>query len=430
MAFEDLPIAQLMVNPANDRHGERRDEGAAIDELFRLHEPRMRGLAEDICSKRRIFDPPLVMLHDESYVVFDGNRRVTCLKLVLEPNLAPSEGLRRFFHELRSQWEGEIPEEVTCQVEFDRDLVDDILSRRHTGTQGGIGQIGWDDRAKHNFIERTGRGNQINVSASIEDLLRSEQRLPDEKIPWSTLTRLLSSEHFRNRVGISTTGRQFRLTHERVPVLNALQRITDDLSNGHLTLGRLWNNEAKRRYLDELEADGVLPTECYRLVDERTKREAQPKGKQPGRPARRIPPARTLIPEGVDTPQWTSRQQRIARIWEELRRLPIRTYPNAVAALLRMLLELSVECYIEEHRLTSEDGLSRRVGAVARSLHHRDLIDAKYLEEIDRIRRDEYLISVASMQRLMHSKDFAPMEAEFRTYWMRLGRFIIATLSL
>lgn len=429
MAFQDLPIDRLQVNPANDRHGELRDERTAIDELFRLHDPRMRGLAQDICSKRRIFDPPLVMLHDDQYVVFDGNRRVACLKLISNPQLAPNEGLRIFFTELNQQWEGDIPNEITCQIETNRDLVDDILSRRHTGTLGGVGQIGWDARAKHNFIERTGRGNQFNVSASIEDLLRHEGRLPDERIPWSTLTRLLSSEQFRNRVGISTADRQFRLTHEREPVVDALQRITDDLSSGHLTLGRLWNNEAKRRYLDELEADGVLPTERHRLVDEEILPD-EPQRIPRGRPARVIPPPRTLIPQGIDTPQWTPRQQRIARIWEELCSLPIQRYPNAVAALLRMLLELSVECYIEEHRLEPPQDLSRRVGAVARSLHERDLIDARYLEELDRMRRDDQLISVASMQRLLHSPDFAPMEAEFRAYWMRLSRFIIATLSL
>lgn len=429
MAFRDIPINQLQVNPANDRHGERRDESAAIAELFGLHDPRMRGLAQDICSKGRIFDPPLVMLHDGQYVVFDGNRRVTCLKLISDPRLAPDEELRDFFTNLNQQWEGDLPEAITCQIEDDRDLVDDILSRRHTGTLGGVGQIGWDARAKHNFNERTGRGNQFNVSASIEELLQNERRLPDERIPWSTLTRLLSSEQFRNRVGISTAGRQFSLTHDREAVLSALQRITNDLSSGHLTLGRLWNNEAKRRYLDELEADGVLPTERHRLVVE-VREQVVPQRNPPGRPARMVPPSRTLIPQGIETPQWTPRQQRIARVWEELCSLPMQRYPNAVAALLRMLLELSVECYIEEHRLEAGQDLSRRVGAVARSLRERDLIDERYHEEIERLRRNEELISVASMQRLLHSPDFAPMEAEFRTYWMRLGRFLIATLSL
>lgn len=430
MAFQNILISQLMVNPSNDRHGELRDESAAIDELFRLHEPRMKNLANDIVAQGRILDPPLVMLHDEQYVVFDGNRRVTCMKLLRDPSMAPNDELTQFFRDLRESWTGRFPNRISCQLEEDRDVIDDILSRRHTGSQAGIGQISWDDRAKHNFVERTGRGGQINVGAAVEEFLRDNDRLPAERIPWSTLTRLLSSEQFRGRVGISTAGRRFRLTHDHDAVVNVLERIADDLANGHLTLGHLWNNEGKRRYLDQLEAEGILPTEQHRIANEEGTNQVGPAPARPGRPPRRQPPSRTLIPQGTATPQWTADQQRVARIWEELCRLPLQTYPNAAAALLRMLLEHSVEGYMIEHGLDERPDLSRRVGAVARSLRDRDLIDAQYLDELDRIRRNDQLISVASMQRLLHSPDFAPMDNEFRAYWNRLGRFIIAALSL
>ncbi|WP_123906206.1 hypothetical protein [Sphingorhabdus sp. YGSMI21] len=232
MTFQNLLISQLLVNPANDRHGELRDESAAIDELFRSHDVRMRALARDVVAESRIFDPPLVMLHDERYVVFDGNRRVTCMKLLREPDRAPTDELIQFFRQLRDQWDGRFPSRMACQVENDRETIDDILFRRHTGTQGGVGQIGWDNRAKTNFVERTGRDGPVNVGAAVEELLTEEELLPEERIPWSTLSRLLSSEQFRNRAGISILGREFRLTHERGPVLRGLQRIAEDLGSG------------------------------------------------------------------------------------------------------------------------------------------------------------------------------------------------------
>lgn len=94
-----------------------------------------------------------------------------------------------------------------------------------------------------------------------------------------------------------------------------------------------------------------------------------------------------------------------------------------------MLVELSVDSYIAEHGLQRRDSLSRNVGAVLASLLERELIDQQYHDELDPIRRHEDLISVASMQRYLHSLDFAPMENELRTYWVRLGRFLIACLS-
>ena len=104
-------------------------------------------------------------------------------------------------------------------------------------------------------------------------------------------------------------------------------------------------------------------------------------------------------------------------------------HPNAIAALLRMLVELSVESYVREHQIQVAEGLSRRVGAVAASLRDRQIIDAAYFDEIERIRRDDALISIPSMQRYLHSPDFAPMENELRVYWTRFARFLVACLA-
>lgn len=426
MRYEAVDIGSLRVNRANDRHGEVADESAAFAELFRLHDVQMRTLARDIVAQAAIYDPPLLLPADGVFVVFDGNRRVTCLKLLLEPQRAPTQELQALFRELRRNWRGELPTSLTCQVEDDRDTIDEILRRRHTGLQGGIGQLPWNDRAKHTFEERTGQGGSVNVAAEIERFLTSENRLPTGAIPWSTLTRLLSSEEFRNRVGISTAGRRFRLTHDRGAAADALARIAGDLASQAITLGHLWNNEGKRAYLNRLQVEGILPSEGERLPD------PIPPAHVPRIRRRRpppVPPQTTFIPQGAPPIPWTGAQQRVRAIWEELQSLPLATYPNAISALLRMLLELTVESYIAEHGLQVPEGLSRRVGAVSLHLRNSNILDQGYWTELERIRRDDALISVPSMQRYLHSPDFAPMESELRIYWTRLNRFLVASLS-
>lgn len=427
MVYESLEVSRLQVNRANDRHGEVENEPLAIAELFRRHGQQMKNLAADIAGAGQVYDAPLVMPDEDIYVVFDGNRRVTCLKLLLEPNRAPSRDLQHYFRELLDGASGPLPTELICQVEHDRLLIDNILFRRHTGSQRGVGQLDWNDRAKLNFVERTGQGGGINVAAEVERFLTADDRLPRGSIPWSTLTRLLSSEEFRNRAGISTAGRRFRLTHDHEAVADALQRIAGDLANQVITLGDLWNNEGKRAYLNRLEAEGVLPTEAERL------QEPVAPGRVPRRPRRDPPPPRppqtTFIPADAPHVQWVAAQQRPRAIWEELQTLPLRDHPNAVSALMRILLELTVENYIAEHDLHSRDDLSRKVGVVAADLLARGAIDQQYHDELDRVRRDDQLISVASMQRYIHSPDFAPMEGELRAYWTRLGRFLVAALN-
>lgn len=88
LAYEELDVGNLRVNPANDRHGEVGSEDLAIAELFRLHDAQMRNLAADIATVGAVYDPPLVMPTDDGFVVFDGNRRITCLKLLLDPTRA------------------------------------------------------------------------------------------------------------------------------------------------------------------------------------------------------------------------------------------------------------------------------------------------------------------------------------------------------
>jgi hypothetical protein len=426
LTYEELVVDDLRVNQANDRHGEVGSEDLSIAELFRLHDAQMRNLAADIASVGAVFDPPLVMPTDNVYVVFDGNRRVTCLKLLRDPTRAPTTELRAYFASLAER-ANSIPDRLMCQVEDDRNLTDSILFRRHTGSQKGVGQLGWNDRAKLNFVERTGQGGGINVAAEVERLLTEANRLPEGTIPWSTLTRLLSSEEFRNRAGVSTAGRNFRLTHDHGAVVDALHRIASDLANQVVTLGSLWNNEGKRTYLNRLQDEGVLPVENERLPEPV---DAGRANRTPRRnPPRPRPPQTTFIPPDAPRIQWVATQQRARAVWEELQSLTLREHPNAISALMRILVELSVESYIAEHGLNAPDNLSRKVGAVSAHLRQRQIIDQAYFDELERIRLNDQLISVASMQRYIHSPDFAPMENELRTYRVRLGRFLVATLS-
>src|SRR5258707_510470 len=133
MSYKTLSFNSLVVNRANDRHGELENETAAIAWLFNNREQHMRNLARDLVEKGEVYEPPLEFYEGGHYTFYDGNRRVTCLKLLADPRRAPSTELQRYLTELREKWPGKFPDGVLCQVETDRDRIDDILYRRHTG---------------------------------------------------------------------------------------------------------------------------------------------------------------------------------------------------------------------------------------------------------------------------------------------------------
>jgi hypothetical protein len=427
MAFIEIPINRLTVNAANDRHGELENETAAIAELFRTREQHMRNLAADICQQGKIFDPPLVYAENDRYIVFDGNRRVTCLKLILRPERAPSQALQAYFRDLHNRWVGDFPESLTCQVENDRELIDSILFRRHTGSQSGVGQSGWDNRAKHNFVERTGRGGRIDVAVEIERLLEAEGQLPENPIPRSTLNRLLSSEAYRNRVGVSTEGNRFRVTHNLGRVTQGLARIATDLSTRQLVLGDLWDNEGKTAYLNRLDVEGVLPNE-HDVLDLPAARPARTRQGVRGRPpVRRI--AGTFIPQDAPAIPWRANQARIRAIWDELQSLSLANHPNAISALVRILLELSTESFLLSVEQRLGQGLAANFRTAIMFMNRNALIEQEYFDELDRMRQHTELISIQSMQRYVHSQDFAPLPGELEAYWTRLNRFLHICLT-
>jgi len=433
MPYRRLALNGLVVNRANDRHGELENETAAIAWLFYHHEPHMRNLAKDIAEAGQLYETPLVYPERDGFIVFDGNRRVTCLKLLSDPRRAPTVELREFFEQLQTTYQSTLPDNIDCQVETDRDQIDEILFRRHTGSQAGIGQINWDDRMKSNFVSRTGKASGVNLAEDIERRLRgSDLHRISKKIPWSTMNRLLSAEAFRNRVGLSVSKGRVELTHQEPVVLSALHRIASDLANRRIVLNDVWDVDGKRDYLNKLAQEGVLPrpehaleTPLTAIPSERPTVRSRP----PPKPQRRI----NLIPNAPYSIAWPGRLQRHRAIWEELQfHLSLAEHPNAISVLLRVLLELSLENYIQQIGLSTvkaNDSLARRTLRIAEDLYSKGKINRKYLEGINKFPQYDALISADTLNRYVHSPNFAPSPEHLTALWDALAELIVLCLS-
>lgn len=433
MTYKKVPLNSLIVNPANDRHGELENETAAIAQLFATQEAHMRNLAKDIVAQGQVFEPPLVFPDGDKYIVADGNRRTTCLKLLLKPDRAPTVELQEFFSGLRDKWPGELPTHIECQIENDRDRVDDILFRRHTGVQGGVGQSNWDDRMKKNFVVRTGKGKGLTVADEIEKNLSAENLLPTKKIPRTNMSRLLSSEALRNKLGISIKNGDLEFIRDRNQSLAALHRVATDLADKKITLEDIWDTKSKRAYIDQLEREGVLPT----LAPSAS---AIPAASQPSsvKHSTKAPPAKPtawphLIPEYDHGVIWTATLQRHREIWEELQfRLDIDEHPNAIAVLTRVLIELSVDNYLKTtpiQGVSENDSLARKSEKVARSMNASGKIDVKYMDEIIKIKNGEDIISISTLNRYVHSSTFNVSPQHIRMIWNTLSPFVVICLN-
>lgn len=393
----------------------------------------MRNLAKDIVDRGEIYEFPLVSPDKDKFIVFDGNRRVTCLKLLDDPRRAPTVELQTFFREQRARWKGLFPENFQCQLEADRDRIDEILFRRHTGTHNAVGQSTWDDRMKATFVARTGKGNGPSVADEIEKRLADAHLLPSRrKIPRSTLNRLLSAEPFRNRVGISMKGGRFEFTHDKATSLGALARIANDLASREVVLGHLWDVDGKEAYLNKLENEGILPGASQAIAKDGDQK-ASPKLAKAKPTARAVQSIRsTLIPQKDFGLAWPGRLQRHHQIWEELQfHLDLRKHPNAISVLLRVLIELAIENYIKEAGVTVHDNdkFAARLEKVGLHLQAAGKIDSKQMDVIRKFKQGDKLVSADTLNRYVHSPNFAPSPEHLMSMWDSLAGVIVLCLK-
>ena len=260
--IKTLHIDHLRINPHNYRHDNVADEATAIVTLLDTLPFRMKNLAKDIAKTGELFVLPMVGSKENgTHIVFDGNRRVTCLKSLNKPHHAPTEEWQEFFSKTAKGSEVPLPLKIDCQIATDQDWIDNYLYRIHTGSQDGVGQINWGNPSKARFVERTGKSTKLNLPGIIEEKLRSGELIDENlKFKHTNLERLLSSEEFRSRVGISARTREIVFIRDVEKSLAALVRVVEDLAAGTLNLNHLLVNKKKRKYLNDLEKEGVLPT--------------------------------------------------------------------------------------------------------------------------------------------------------------------------
>src|SRR5215470_4599394 len=141
----------------------------------------------------------------------------------------------------------------------------------------------------------------------------------------------------------------------------------------------------------------------------------------------------TLIPNVVYTIIWAGRLQRHRAIWEELQfRLQLTDHPNAISVLFRVLFELSIENYIERTNLSSvhpNDKLARKALQVAEDLHSKKKIDQKYLGVFQKLQQIDPLVSMDTLNRYVHSPNFAPSPEHLTALWDTLSQFIVHCLN-
>ena len=417
-----LPIADLLLDEENPRldtpnQGQRQ----TIRALASFQGSRLRALASDIV--RYGIDPSdlfIVMeLENKRYLVLDGNRRLTALKVLENPEIingAVSVSNFSALKRLSREFDPEANDSVLCVVVSDRTEADHWIELKHTGYQDGAGPLRWGPDEGARFRART--GGTLDADTQALNFLQKRGDIDQEfrrKVPTTTFRRLLRTPGVRAKLGIDWKDGALIVTGEEGAVAKALLYVADDLSKGKVTVRDLDRKEDRLRYAESLPPEIVVDQQAStagKRADETTGQKSS-SAKTKRRTRDRLIPGSAAL---------NVTDNRIRDIESELRRLSLQQYPNAVSVLFRVFLELSADCYIDNASLTGvneHSKLGTKLLAIVKDLVKRKKLSTQEARVVRRAaQRDSFLgPSITGMHEYIHNRHLFPGPADLRADW-------------
>ncbi|EFM11017.1 hypothetical protein PaecuDRAFT_2270 [Paenibacillus curdlanolyticus YK9] len=197
-----IKINDLHINEDNPRDESQEDEAAAMKILFK-NEKKLFNLMKSIAEYGFEISERIIVVENgapNKYLILDGNRRITCIKLLNTPELLPPDldNRNRVINRIKKIKEDfnykSIPA-VDCviyDIPAEEFLMKRTIQNKHTGENNGAGRLAWDYKAQNRFMNDD---YKIYLVEFLDNILKVERSL-------STMERIFSDPDMRTRVGV------------------------------------------------------------------------------------------------------------------------------------------------------------------------------------------------------------------------------------
>jgi hypothetical protein len=432
-----VPLARLRLNNENDRHGPVPSEHEALGWLLTHHRDEMVNLAQDLAQFGLSPIESILVLpagNDASgeFVVWEGNRRVAALKLLDDSNRAHDGTLRRRFTEIFGKAQVPVPDTIECVVAPSAEVADRLIELRHQGPQEGVGTLPWNPQQKERHQQRLGKRGRYALTQDVVDAFRDkldpdlQERIRSPRFAYSTVDRILKNAGARKFLGLSTDGGVLKRTLDERETLKGLTKILSDVADG-MPVGDVYRSKQIDEYLNgfgkknrpnrkkALAAPVSLATSGEVPVTRTTAR---------SRPLDRN--RKRLIPAGIS---YRILRGRVNTIYHELRSLNVEANRNAVAVLFRVFLELSVDLYLDRHKILYQDRekLAHKTGRVVADLQKNGSLDRKGAKGINAaISSTHKPHAIDTFHSYVHSYQYQPGPSDLNAAFDNLESFFAA----
>ncbi len=264
-----IKVDDIMINPENPRHNEvqltipEMGEVLIMKQLIRDRETanKMFDLIKSIYESGFIPSLAVILQYKENlnkYIPWDGNRRITALKILKNPNVMYE--LKYFTYpqintvsELSKKVQGDFFEVSAYLVQSFEEAAP-MIKALHTTASGAMQ---WDRIMIKRFEQKLGLKNIITQA---QDLLPNAFKDLPNNFPTSTLDKILESKEGKQFLNIDNIDNVLTFTSSMSDTEAKLKKIVDDIKTGNINSKTVQSNKKIREYLNNENTNEPIKT--------------------------------------------------------------------------------------------------------------------------------------------------------------------------
>jgi hypothetical protein len=468
----DIELGKLLVNPENYRFDPVTDQREAILTMLRSQNNKIIRLARDIAQ--RGLNPTRRLQVKEvgggKYVVLEGNRRITVLKLITNPDEIPGDYLfKSIFVDLHAKYKDNLPTVLECVVypEDRQDIADSWVLLEHTGENQGMGTVPWNSVQKQRFESRH-KQQELSKALQVLEFLEAKG-IDTSGIEATNLERLLTTPGVRQELGIDFPNKKLLLIEPEEDVLQKLEKVVERMSARDFGVGQIYKVDQRLEWIKDV----LAPKQAVSIPSGDTATSTlAPSNGNAGTPAPKAAPSpspsngtsatqspaangdsitstppqpspypspaspysyQTLINPTKTLP--ATAPAKVAEIYKELQIVYItgqRSAPHAVAALLRILLEITAQEYLMRKQGFYHDGSNNFRNPADSGRTYNELRDKlNYITNQSRLPGNiaqvlrallGQQLMTAELNQVMHSTIFTASSTSIKELWKNFER--------
>lgn len=242
--IKKLKIKDLLNYFENPRHVIGTNEVDTLKKLFNsVGVQYMLNLADDIQKNGLLGNQQIVVVYSNDlkrYIVYEGNRRVAVLKLLLEPDKFSFLDVATKDKAQKISQKGNISEEISCYVTNEKDAFF-IMERLHSGEDKGKGTKQWSAREKENFKVRMNHEKTLSYLVDFYVKKYFDDLDITNILPFTTIERIFNNRVIKRRIGLDVSD-EGTFTKKRMQlVIDASKWVVKESENAGIAVTRLFN---------------------------------------------------------------------------------------------------------------------------------------------------------------------------------------------